>query len=125
MNKLTSCLCVFTQFLCILGCYSAEFQTMFNVGDRIAFNCTAGTVLEPGSQGTITCNENGHMNGPVPKCVHLQTENSGQIAAQLSSWQIIKNVKWIMVMFVLSLGVLFSMIAIGFYCMFFKCSTAD
>lgn len=92
---------------------------MFQVSDRIAFNCSSGTVLAPGSNNVITCRENGLFSGEVPKCVRVlgDGESSGQIGSvgELSAWEVIKSVKWIMVMFIMSLGVLFSMFGIGFY----------
>ena len=92
---------------------------MFQVSDRIAFNCSSGTVLAPGSNNVITCRENGLFSGAVPKCVRVlgEGESSGQIGSvgELSAWEVIKSVKWIMVMFIMSLGVLFSMFGIGFY----------
>ena len=100
----------------VIGCFSEDFGTLFQVSDRIAFNCSLGTVLAPGSNNVITCGANGEFSGEVPKCVYIQGENgSGSVAAQLSTWEVIKSVKWIMVMFIMSLGVLFSMFGIGFY----------
>lgn len=97
----------------ISGCYSSDFDTVFQVADRIRFNCTPGTVLAPNSAHEIVCNADGQLSADVPKCVRIQTGDA--VAQRLTAWETVKAVKWIMAMFIMSLGIVFAMLGVAFY----------
>ena len=119
----------------LIGCYSEYLHHTFNFGDPIRFNCTEGSTLNLPDNEVVTCLANGEFDLEIPKCLYdrrrdLTTStnfnqlfiSSSNIASSLTSrqvWQLIKSVKWLLALFITSIGVLISLCLVSCYAFIF------
>ena len=97
------------------SCYSPDLNYNFNLGQMINFDCAEGTILSDSNAQRIQCLPNGQFSHSIPKCLPVNSNFASTNLQNLSPWQIITSIKWLFIIFIISLGIIFSMIGLFIY----------